>query len=243
MAPERTAQDGRRPAAGATGDAAVADDRRLTRQGAERKQQLLAAAATLFAERGYDETRIIDIVRAAGVAKGLFYWYFENKEALFRELLVATGQELRRAQADAIDPTANPLVRIRQGVEASVRFNAERRRLYSVWQTEGLAATFADAVRRGTQQHARDTARHIREGIGLGLIREEDPDLLAYSVVGTVSSASVLHRSGHLDVAVDELAAFTGRLVVRALAADSAIAAEAEAAPGAPARGPMEATG
>ena len=61
-------------------------DRRLTAQGLERKQQLLDRAAELFAERGYAETRVIDIVRAAGVAKGLFYWYFENKEALFKEL-------------------------------------------------------------------------------------------------------------------------------------------------------------
>jgi AcrR family transcriptional regulator len=53
-------------------------DRRLTAQGIERKQQLLDRAAELFAERGYAETRVIDIVRAAGVAKGLFYWYFEN---------------------------------------------------------------------------------------------------------------------------------------------------------------------
>ena len=61
-------------------------DRRLTRQGHERKRQLLDHAAELFAERGYAETRVIDIVRAAGVAKGLFYWYFDNKEAVFTEI-------------------------------------------------------------------------------------------------------------------------------------------------------------
>ncbi|MCB0958296.1 MAG: TetR family transcriptional regulator, partial [Acidimicrobiales bacterium] len=39
------------------------------------KQQLLDHAAALFAERGFAETRVLDIVGAAGVAKGLFYWY------------------------------------------------------------------------------------------------------------------------------------------------------------------------
>ena len=52
------------------------NDRHLTSQGAERKQQLLDAAARLFAEQGYAATRVADIVEAAGVAKGLFYWYF-----------------------------------------------------------------------------------------------------------------------------------------------------------------------
>src|SRR5688500_2139215 len=99
-------------------------DRRLTTQGLERKQQLLDAAARLFAERGYADTRVIDIVRAAGVAKGLFYWYFENKEALFRELAETIRQNLRREQARAMDAGAPELVRIRQGVEASVQFMA-----------------------------------------------------------------------------------------------------------------------
>src|SRR5690606_34308208 len=103
----------------------MTDDRRLTVQGQERKDQLLDHAATLFAERGYAETRVLDIVRAAGVAKGLFYWYFENKEALFRELVEQNRLRLRRAQAKAIDPTAEPLMRLRQGAEASMRFMAQ----------------------------------------------------------------------------------------------------------------------
>ena len=89
----------------------MTDDRRLTTQGQERKDQLIDHAAQLFAERGYAETRVLDIVRAAGVAKGLFYWYFENKEALFRELVEQNRLRLRRAQAQAIDPTAEPLMR------------------------------------------------------------------------------------------------------------------------------------
>ena len=58
-------------------DASRADpaSRTHTRHGEERKQQLLDAAARLFAERGYGATRIADICREAGVAKGLFYWY------------------------------------------------------------------------------------------------------------------------------------------------------------------------
>ena len=66
-------------------------DRRPTSQGLERKQQLLDAAARLFADRGYAETRILDICREAGVAKGLFYWYFETKEAVFRDSPTTSG--------------------------------------------------------------------------------------------------------------------------------------------------------
>jgi len=45
------------------------EDRRHTEHGRERKQQLVDAAAELFAANGYSATRIQDICRRAGVAK------------------------------------------------------------------------------------------------------------------------------------------------------------------------------
>jgi AcrR family transcriptional regulator len=203
-------------------------DRRLTRQGQERKQQLLEHAAELFAERGYAETRVIDIVRSAGVAKGLFYWYFDNKEAVFRELVESTRHNIRQQQASAINPEANPLERIRQGVEASILFVSEHRRLYSIVDLDNLDKSLAKLLRRGSDVHAEDTARHIREGIASGLIRDEDPMMLAWAVVGWVSSFSNLHRTGRIDRPIDEVASFAGRFIVRALAADDSVAGEIE---------------
>ena len=205
-------------------------DRRFTRQGQERKQQLLDHAALLFAERGYAETRVIDIVRAAGVAKGLFYWYFENKEAVFRELVESTRHQMRQFQLTAIDPKADPLMRIRQGAEASIAFMGTHRRLYSMFDLESLDEDLTKVLREGSDVHALDTATHISEGIDHGLIRDEDPMMLAWGVVGFVSSYSHLHRTGRIEAPIDEVAAFVGRFVVRSLAASDEIAAATERA-------------
>jgi AcrR family transcriptional regulator len=203
-------------------------DRRLTRQGEEHKQQLLDHAAELFAERGYAETRVIDIVRAAGVAKGLFYWYFENKEAVFRELIERTRLRMRQQQGQAIDEHANPLTRVRQGTESSIRFMGEHRRLYTMTDLESLGPELTGLLRAGSDVHAADTARHIAAGIDQGLIRDDDPTLLAWGVVATVSSFSQLHRTGRIDISLDDLAAFAGRFVVRSLAASDEIARAVE---------------
>ncbi|HSN78539.1 MAG TPA: TetR/AcrR family transcriptional regulator, partial [Anaerolineae bacterium] len=45
-----------------------------------RKENLYAAAVTLFRQRGFDETRVEEITQAAGVAKGTFFNYFPTKE-------------------------------------------------------------------------------------------------------------------------------------------------------------------
>ena len=204
------------------------DERRLTAQGAERKQQLLECAAQLFAERGYADTRVIDIVRAAGVAKGLFYWYFENKEQLFRELAEDIRMRLRRSQGEAIDPDSDALTRIRQGCEASVRFMAINAPFFSLLEVENLDRRFVEVLRTGTEVHVSDVAALIREGIAAGLIRDDDPMLLARGVVGIVGLYSHFHRTGRSDVPIDELAGFVGRWVVRSLAADDEIASATE---------------
>ena len=206
-------------------------ERRLTNQGVERKQQLLDAAARLFADRGYAETRIVDICREAGVAKGLFYWYFDTKEAVFRDLADDLRLRLRRAQAAAMDPQADALVRIRQGSEASVRFMTDHARSFSLMAVENVDRQFVDDIRRGTEVHADDTARLVRQGIDAGLIRDEDPRLLAYAVLTTVGWFSHFHHTGRLDVAADDLVAFVARQVVCSIAASEEIAREALEAP------------
>lgn len=202
----------------------MSDVRRLTTQGQERKQQLIECAGKLFAERGYADTRVIDICKAAGVAKGLFYWYFDNKDQLFRELAEDIRFRLRKCQADAIDPAADPLTRIRQGVEASVRFMSDHARFFSLLEVENAARHFTDVLQQGTDIHVQDTRRLVEEGIAAGQIRDEHPVLLAAGVVGVVGLYGHFHRTGRAKVPVEELAGLVGRFVVHSLAADAAAA-------------------
>jgi AcrR family transcriptional regulator len=56
----------------------------------DRRTQLLYAARTVFAKKGYEEATVSEIVSRAGVAQGTFYLYFPGKESLagaFAELL------------------------------------------------------------------------------------------------------------------------------------------------------------
>ena len=200
-------------------------DRQLTTQGAERKQQLLEAAARLFAEQGYAATRVVDIVDAAGVAKGLFYWYFDNKEALFRELATDIRRRLRRQQATAMDPGAPALVRLLQGTVASVQFMAENAPFFSLLEVEGR--NVSDVLRQGTEQHVSDVAALIREGQADGTVTGDDPaDLLALSVVGAVGQFSHFHRTGRIALSLDELSSYVARLAARILTSDEQVARE-----------------
>ncbi len=52
----------------------------------EKRRLILHAAVRVFAEKGYHGCRIADVARAAGVAYGLVYHYFQNKEELLESV-------------------------------------------------------------------------------------------------------------------------------------------------------------
>lgn len=200
---------------------------RLTRQGKARKQQLMAEAAKLFAHSGYYATRVVDIVKSAGVAKGLFYWYFENKEALFREIVKATRDDLRRAQARAIEGEPDPVVRLAKGIDASLRFTGENEHLYVLLRFAGTQERFASLIEEAQEIHALDTAHHIKEAIDAGEVLAGDPIVLGQGVVASVFHFARLRASGAIKMTVDDLCEFVITWCLRALGVDDATARQA----------------
>ena len=54
---------------------------------AERRAAIVEAAMDEFIARGYAATRLDDVAKRAGVAKGTLYLYFKDKETMFEELI------------------------------------------------------------------------------------------------------------------------------------------------------------
>lgn len=59
------------------------EQRKRQARAAQRREQLLDVALALFTERGYRETSVRDITRAAGVTEAVLYHYFANKAELW----------------------------------------------------------------------------------------------------------------------------------------------------------------
>ena len=210
---------------------AMATDRTATRtrHGEDRKADLLRHAQLLFMERGFDETRMVDIAAAAGVAKGLVYWYFENKAALFQEIVVDLARRLRRVQGEALDGIGDPLEALYVGTVASVRFIAEHHRLYGILHD----LVRDDRELRTTRTESKrviggDAVAQLVEGQARGLVRSDDsPVVLAHANGGVVYHFVRLATEpgrGERQLALDEAAHGAARYVVRAVAADQAAA-------------------
>ncbi len=118
---------------------------------AETRERLLRAAADVFAERGYDGTRVADIAAAAGVSNGALYAHFASKADLLVAALRAHGRNLL-ADMFAAGPD-RPVVELLLAVGRSL---PRRRDARGYLITEALVAARRDE----------DVARPMHEYVG-----------------------------------------------------------------------------
>ena len=120
----------------------------------ERRERILDAAFTTFAENGYRETAIDDIAQRSSTSKGGVYFHFATKEAIFRELMRTTADKLvekvERAVAAEEDPIAQADIAIRTVLET---FTGHRRM---------ARLLFVDAFGAGRVFQAQVSELHVR---------------------------------------------------------------------------------
>ena len=60
----------------------------------EMRQKIICEAVKLFSDRGYHGTSMRDIMKAVGCTQPTMYYYFENKQALYREAVLGEFQRM-----------------------------------------------------------------------------------------------------------------------------------------------------
>lgn len=104
----------------------------VTTKGAATRAFLLQAAAEVFAERGYAETTMSELISRSGLTKGAFYFHFSSKE----QLALAVIDEKQRQWVDAVQAAikAEPLAidQLRQAAFALVRLHRDDPSAFSV---------------------------------------------------------------------------------------------------------------
>lgn len=74
----------------------------------DKKQQLYLSAKAMFSERGFKDTNISAITKAANMAVGTFYLYYSSKEQLFMEIFKDENTRLKHELLDKLDLNESP---------------------------------------------------------------------------------------------------------------------------------------
>src|SRR5690349_3368912 len=165
-----------------------------------RRAELLAIAATLFAERGFKNTTVRDIADAAGILSGSLYHHFDSKEAMVDEL-PDSFQTALWEEYDAIEASERTP---RQKLEAVVRvsFDAidQHHSEVAIFQTDAAYLASFDRFAYLEERNVRFRTlwtRLLREGIAAGELRADlDVELVYRFLRDTVWVAVRWYRPG-----------------------------------------------
>lgn len=188
-------------------------------QGSDRRAQLVAAAATLFAVRGYESVAVEDVAAAAGVTGPGVYRHFEDKQALLAEVVLAGVGHLEQRSAAALAPaSAADLAGSAGGQVAAllaelVALAVARPAAAVVWRWTGVHLAPADQREVARRAHALlttwgDVVRAQRPELA-----EAEAELLCWAVLGVLGSTTV-HRTRIGAARARELLRAVGRRVL-----------------------------
>jgi AcrR family transcriptional regulator len=155
---------------------------RFQRQREQTARDLLEAARTVLAAKGYHGTKIVDIARHAGIGVGTFYLYYPTKEAIFVALVEDSVRRLKAELDAARARHASPLERSHAATETFFRFAQENRELFRI--VFGHEASFHDVVRRSQEMFTHDVMEDLAAGMRSGAFRDGDERIWAQAFIG-----------------------------------------------------------
>jgi AcrR family transcriptional regulator len=165
---------------------------RMAERVEDTREALIAAARSLFAERGFADVATEEIVRAARLTRGALYHHFDSKEDLFRAVYERVEQELVEHIAADATSAADPLDALRAGAHAFLDACEDRavQRIalidapsvlgWEQWREIGLKYGFG--LVQGTLEAAIDA----------GLIERQPVRPLAHLLLGSIDEAAML---------------------------------------------------
>lgn len=104
---------------------------RIERRKARTRAAILAAAAGLFHERGFEATAIVDIAERADTGAGTLYGYFGSKEEILREVVRQSFHNVIARYWAVVDEHTPAIDRLLFALEQFAAYVAENRTLLS----------------------------------------------------------------------------------------------------------------
>jgi TetR/AcrR family fatty acid metabolism transcriptional regulator len=132
---------------------------------ADRRDALLRAAIDVFASRGFFNAQVADVARAAGVAAGTVYLYFDSKDDLLVSIFERTMRDAIADGRAAVAPVRDPVEQLR---------TVARVHLDRMGRDRSLAVVFQVELRQSTKFMERLSSTLLREYLGIirGIIVE-----------------------------------------------------------------------
>ncbi|MCA9935328.1 MAG: TetR/AcrR family transcriptional regulator [Ardenticatenaceae bacterium] len=186
-----------------------------------KRTAMMQAAVRVFAERGYHDATVRDIVSAADVAVGTFYFYFPDKETLFVHLYEETADFLIRTIRQAVVNRATLPQQLAMGLQAYVNIAVYEPAVVQLLLVGGVGAVLSLIEKRAVfrENLIAMWQAPLEQAMQKGVIAPQNLRRTAEALAGAFDEV-VLNLLGHPNpeaeagTAVQEMTQFALRAVV-----------------------------
>ncbi len=148
-------------------------------------EEILEAAAHLFAQSGYDGAGMKEIASRAGISVGMLYNHFEGKEDIFRALLERYVNGIHEKGDGHCGGIDSPLEQIRCRIRSAIEFYWENRNLMLIYLK--MSPLRLELETSGWERMTREkTASLVTEAMKRGEMTKEDPQAVAALIIGSI---------------------------------------------------------
>jgi AcrR family transcriptional regulator len=188
-----------------------------------RTSEILTAARSVFAEKGFANATVDDIADRAGIGKGTVYLYFPSKNDLFLALLRQGVLELFERAAQEISAASDPFGKLRAFVHARLDYCSQNHEFFRIYYTEFLRLQARVSGGRPEFQDLYEEQLRLLEsilesGIRVGQFRPVDVRIAAPMIYDMVRAAVAQHVLKQSGIPVDGMTKLTVEMILGGIA-------------------------
>lgn len=173
-------------------------DRQAERRQSTRRR-ILEAAVQVFAERGYHDAAVDDIVRVSGTSKGAVYFHFPNKQGIFLALAEFLAGQLIERMDTAIASERGGIAKVDAALRTVLQAFSSHRNLARILLIEVVGRGSDPKLLALRARLVGTIKRHLDRAVEEGSIPVQDTEVAAMVWLGAINE--VVTRWLHSDSA------------------------------------------
>jgi len=157
------------------------------------RQRILDAAVERFANNGYHDTSVADIVDDSGTSKGAVYFHFPSKQDIFLGLVDHFATILEDRLSEAIAQEESGVRRVNVALSVCLETFAAYKKLAKIFliQATGLGTVFEEKRREIHKRFIKIIQRHLDEAVQEGDLLTIDTEIAAYAWMGAINEVVI----------------------------------------------------
>jgi len=154
----------------------------------DRKEEILRAAFEVFKKYGFAKATMEDVAYQCGIKKTALYYYFKNKEDLFKTVFRNDIYSLKISLTKEIEKQTNPPDKIKTYMLKRLQSFREKKIYFDIFKKENLPikhCEFIKDLRKEFLNFEYNTiSEFIQEGINSGIYDVKSIESLIYMIMG-----------------------------------------------------------